>query len=815
MKKRLKLLASLSTFCLAIAVLCFGVFAAIKVTYSVSGTISYEVNDAYVNITSRLYRYANPSLLDGGEAYEKMLVMRNTSTTDITNWPSDVTLVEELGTYSSLTGEGSTEVTGIDLKYGKYAEDNNMSYAYFIVITVENLSADKSVYTAITDVVNPPESWQLNSSGHTEIFQTDGTTKNVVFAFGLNYLTTSVGDSDISYTIEVGPFEGTKGLVYELNDDEDGYIVTDLVVEELEANTVVIPNTYNELPVVAIDASNSTNLYDGMEGMYTVVIGDNVESINHLADNACVLRSVVFSDNSSITEVTDSFADNDIYSIIIPNSLTTLPDMFANNEISVLYIPANIEEIPSEYTLSNISESNPNGDFIRVAEDNQVYTSIVNGEQINGIVTKNIEEEIPTEDIVYLRASDHATVIPDKVTVIEEYSFGACRNLKAIQIPSSVTSIGEWAFSDCDNLEKFILNGEEQIKFLDNFAYNALDTDIILAFSDDTVNVCDSVLEGFDYITTVEIPSSVETIGERAFANTSITELTIPSSVTEIGAECLAGCRYLTDLTLPFVGRLNYTSQEDVLEKEDGYYMNATIYHLFDNVEFDGGVVCSADVVGDIYYDYVGVYVPEDLSVINILTGCNIIAKYAFLEDINEGMPFTNITLPNTIKEIGDNSFYGCLSLENITIEEGERYTSKDKSGEESYCIIEKSTNTLIQGCANTIIPTDRSVTKIGVNAFCCNNVLTAIEIPSNVVSIEIQAFYHCDNLVSITFMQTPEEEMTLTIGNSAFHYIKEGAKAYIQSGYTWTSDKGDTITTTEITPNTLNDKTWTITKNS
>ena len=63
--------------------------------------------------------------------------------------------------------------------------------------------------------------------------------------------------------------------------------------------------------------------------------------------------------------------------------------------------------------------------------------------------------------------------------------------------------------------------------------------------------------------------------------------------------------------------------------------------------------------------------------------------------------------------------------------------------------------------------------------------------------------------------MQTPEEEMTLTIGNSAFHYIKEGAKAYIQSGYTWTSDKGDTITTTEITPNTLNDKTWTITKNS
>ena len=40
---------------MAIAVLCFGVFAAIKVTYTVSGNISYEVNDAYVEIDTKIY----------------------------------------------------------------------------------------------------------------------------------------------------------------------------------------------------------------------------------------------------------------------------------------------------------------------------------------------------------------------------------------------------------------------------------------------------------------------------------------------------------------------------------------------------------------------------------------------------------------------------------------------------------------------------------------------------------------------------------------------------------------------------------------
>ena len=83
--------------------------------------------------------------------------------------------------------------------------------------------------------------------------------------------------------------------------------------------------------------------------------------------------------------------------------------------------------------------------------------------------------------------------------------------------------------------------------------------------------------------------------------------------------------------------------------------------------------------------------------------------------------------------------------MASITVEEGNTvYDSREGCN----AIIEKSSNTLIAGCKNTIIP--NSVTSIGFLAFSGRTGLTSITIPNSVTSIGDNAFSGCSSLSSI-----------------------------------------------------------------
>ena len=108
----------------------------------------------------------------------------------------------------------------------------------------------------------------------------------------------------------------------------------------------------------------------------------------------------------------------------------------------------------------------------------------------------------------------------------------------------------------------------------------------------------------------------------------------------------------------------------------------------------------------------------------------------------------TGITIPSSVTYI-DVEFgfdeYGENNLKSIVIESGNPvYDSRNNCN----AIIETSTNTLIFGCKNTIIP--NSVTTIGYMAFNDCKGLTNITIPSSVTSIEDYPFFMCQNLASI-----------------------------------------------------------------
>jgi hypothetical protein len=135
----------------------------------------------------------------------------------------------------------------------------------------------------------------------------------------------------------------------------------------------------------------------------------------------------------------------------------------------------------------------------------------------------------------------------------------------------------------------------------------------------------------------------------------------------------------------------------------------------------------------------------------------------------------TSVVIGKSVNEIYPNSFTDCTSLASIVVSDGnKKYDSRNNCN----AIIEKTSNALIAGCKNTIIP--NTVTSIGEDAFAGIETLTAIEIPNSVTSIGRYAFVDCQGLTSITLPNS-----LTSIGELALSYCDNLSSVVIPGSVT------------------------------
>ena len=270
------------------------------------------------------------------------------------------------------------------------------------------------------------------------------------------------------------------------------------------------------------------------------------------------------------------------------------------------------------------------------------------------------------------------------------------------------------------------------------------------------VAIAKRAFEGCDFITSIDIPTSVKSIEEEAFSGCSgLKSLEIEHSLEKMERDILKGCTSIETLTLPNLGAF------DDLPSLFGLYHDEAIPESVKVV-----VLTHATSVGDGAFNGC-----ENLRAIVINDGVESIGNNAF-----KGCKgITDFGLPSSVTFIGDGAFYGCSSLEdlyykgtmetwcNITFKSGlgiygKGYSNPMEAAEHLYFYDANTGNPY--EVTEVVIPD--TVTEIGDRQFEGIKNLESIVIPSSVTKIGEYAFSGCDALTDVYYTGSQIEWLTV-----------------------------------------------------
>ena len=369
--------------------------------------------------------------------------------------------------------------------------------------------------------------------------------------------------------------------------------------------------------------------------------------------------------------------------------------------------------------------------FYNITSNSTPYTVEVtyqmdNSTNYSGLVSVNIPKTVSHNGQTYT------------VKSIGTNAFRECTTLKSISIPSSVKRFGKNAFYNCKSLQ--VTNYMGDIAGWCRIRFSGLYSNPIS--QSHRFYIKDQELKN------VVLPAT-DTIPAHLFDGcTSIKSITIPAEVKYFGSNAFIGCNSLQ--------KTNYLG--DIAQwcaiRFDGAYANPICksLNLFINDQEVKELVIpnTVDSIGQSQFDGCA-----SITSVDIPNSVTYIGNGAFYKCSS----LTTITIPSSVTTVEDRAFSGCDSLVTLTVEEGNTvYDSRNNCN----AIIETATNTLVAGCATTVIPQD--VTKIGKHAFSYHSLLTAITIPASVTTIDDRAFANCSGLTSVTLTDGLE-----AINKSAF----------------------------------------------
>lgn len=318
------------------------------------------------------------------------------------------------------------------------------------------------------------------------------------------------------------------------------------------------------------------------------------------------------------------------------------------------------------------------------------------------------------EDCVNLKT----VTLPSTVTSVGTCSFKNCTALTGVALPAALTNIGSEAFLGCkfsaltvpasvyyissaafanSNITVTIANGNKEFKNVGNIIYSkdnkrivyypsfrkdaefivptgvedissafvnnpylkkvtvastVIDADYAFAycaalktvnFSEGMKIIPDNICYDVPALESMTIPSTVEVIGSGAFQNSGLKSAIVPEGVKVVEFGAFYNCAKLVEVKFPST----ITYAEGLIVSSTPFYKNEA------NWSKDGGLYI-ANCLLDVKYGLKGAF--------TIKNGTKVIAEDAF-----SSAKVTAVTIPDSVKYIGDFAFSGVSTLATIT----------------------------------------------------------------------------------------------------------------------------------------------------
>ncbi|QKX39421.1 leucine-rich repeat domain-containing protein [Metamycoplasma hominis] len=367
----------------------------------------------------------------------------------------------------------------------------------------------------------------------------------------------------------------------------------------------------------------------------------------------------------------------------------------------------------------------------------------------------------------FYKTKIESITIPGSVKEIGEWAFYGCENLKevilnkglekigysafaglininnpkieSITIPGSVKEIGAGAFSDCANLKKVILNEGLEKIGACAFSYTNIES---ITIPDTVKEIGESAFSGCTNLKEVILNEGLEKIGAKAFLDTNIESITIPGSVKEIGVRAFDFSR---------ISHISINSNNKNFEIKDNFFIdknNKKILAYLDEKATKVTIPGSVKEIGEWAF-----YGCKNLKEVILNKGLEKIGAWAFSDTKIE-----SITIPGSVKEIGEDAFNGCTNLKEVILNEGLEgigWYAFSNTNIESITIpgsikeIDKYAFSWCESLKEVIL--NEGLEKIGAEAFAGKNI-ESITIPGSVKEIGERAFYNCKNLKEVIY---------------------------------------------------------------